>query len=168
MAQFLVNRGDPDAIAHSWFDHQTDKHFWRRHLEQVGAPIPRELGRWKLLDTGEWGVEWYHPLKGEDIVIKLKDESNGIGDAFLLNGSGEGEIKDQQAMEDYLKYTKGEQVGCGDKDDSGLVYNNKEALILEWIRPSQAGDAPGLQEVHTLDIMTVAMPDGGIDVWTVL
>jgi hypothetical protein len=57
-------------------------------LEAVNADVPRELGRWKLLDSGEWGVEWYHPLNGEDIVIKLKDESNGIGDAFLLNGDG--------------------------------------------------------------------------------
>ena len=104
------------AIAHSWFDHITHKFFWRRHLEDVGAPVPRELGRWKELPSGEWGVEWYHPLVDEDIVIKLKDESNGIGDAFLLHGTGTDElgqpkIKDQAAMERYFRTKKGEQVG---------------------------------------------------------
>ena len=90
MAQFMINRGDTTAIAHSWFDHITHKHFWRRILEDVGAQVPRELGCWKCLDkeTNTWGVEWFHKLVDQDIVVKLKDESNGIGDAFLYNGSG--------------------------------------------------------------------------------
>lgn len=168
MAQFLMNRGDSTAIAHSWFDWNTDKVFWRSHLEAVGAPVPRELGRWTELSDGSWGIEWFHEYKDEDIVIKLKDESNGIGDAFLLHGTGKDQIKDSKAIEHYMQTKKGEQVGCGVKDNSGLVYNQKEALVLEWVRPSQAGDAAGLQEVHTLDIMTVAMPDGTVEVWTVL
>lgn len=170
MAQFMINRGDTTAIAHSWFDHITHKHFWRRILEDVGAQVPRELGCWKCLDekTNTWGVEWFHKLVDQDIVVKLKDESNGIGDAFLLNGSGEGQIKDQAAMETYLKTLKGEQIGCGEKNNSGLVYDGKEALILEWIRPSTAADPCGEQECHTLDIMTVAKPDGQIDVVTFL
>ena len=92
VAQFMLNRGDSDAIAHSWFDWVTHKHFWRRHLESVGARTPRELGRWKEGADGTWGVEWFHALSGEDIVIKLKDESNGIGDAFLLNGDAKGKL----------------------------------------------------------------------------
>lgn len=170
MAQFMMNRGNTDAIAHSWFDHITHKHFWRRILEQAGARVPRELGRWRCLDEAKnkWGVEWFHDLVDEDIVIKLKDESNGIGDAFLYNGSGEGQIKDQAAMEKYLRELKGAQIGCGAKNDSGLVYDGKEALILEWIRPSTAKDESGEQECHTLDIMTVAKPDGHIDVVTFL
>jgi hypothetical protein len=66
--------------------------------------------------------------------FRLSDESNGIGDAFLYNGSGAGEIGSQDEMERYMKETKGEQTGCGATDDSGLLYNNKEALILEWVR----------------------------------
>lgn len=81
---------------------------------------------------------------------------------------GKGEIKDKAAMENYLKTLKGEQIGCGAKNDSGLVYDGKEALILEWIRPSTAADPCGEQECHTLDIMTVAKPDGHIDVVTFL
>jgi len=168
MAQFMMNRGDKTAIAHSWYDAITDKHFWRSILEGSGAAVPRELGRWKDLGNGEWGVEWFYPLKGEDIVIKLRDESNGIGDAFLYNGTGEGEIADQEAMERYMRETKGEQQGCGTNDDSGLVYNNKEALILEWVRPSTAKDAAGEQECHSLDIMTVEMSPGNIEVVTCL
>ena len=37
-----------------------------------------------------------------------------------------------------------------------------QALVLEWIRPA-AG-----QEVHTLDILTVAQPDGSIELVTLL
>jgi hypothetical protein len=47
-----------------------------------------------------------------------------------IPSAGKDEIKDQKAMEDYLMYKKGEQVGCGEKDDSGLIYNNKEAQSL--------------------------------------
>jgi hypothetical protein len=70
MAQFMMNRGDTTAIAHSWFDEITDKYFWRSVLEGSGAAVPRELGRWKDLGEGTWGIEWFFPLKGEDIVIK--------------------------------------------------------------------------------------------------
>lgn len=146
LSQFMLNRGDTVAVAHSWYDHITDKFFWRRHLEAVGARVPRQLGVWKELEGGKWGVEWSHPLKGEDIVIKIADESNGIGDAFLRNGSGEGMMGSEADVHAFL---------------SAPFYTGRETLVLEWIRPA-AG-----QEVHSLDVVTVATPDGGIELLTV-
>ena len=150
LAQFMMNRGDADAIAHSWYDHVTDKDFWRRHLERVGARVPMELGRWKELEGGAWGIEWCVPLRGHDVVIKVTDESNGIGDAFLLHGDsdGDGTISGPASLEAFMR--------------ADGVYKGREALILEWIRPAPE------QEVHTLDIVTVAQPDGGIELLTLL
>jgi len=148
LAQFMVNRGDDKAIAHSWFDHDTNKDFWRRHLERVGARVPLELGRWKALESGEWGVEWKVPMKAHDLVIKLVDESNGIGDAFLLHGKGDGMIADADALLTFLR-----------ADDA---YKGREALVLEWILPAAE------QEVHTLDIVTIAQPNGSIELLTLL
>ena len=44
-----------------------------------------------------YGVEWMGTLGKEDVVIKVLDESNGIGDAFLLNGDGPGMIDGAEA-----------------------------------------------------------------------
>jgi len=150
-AQFMLNRGDTKAIAHSWYDHETHKDFWRAHLERVGARVPLEIGRWKLLESGAWGVEWASAdkMQGRGLVIKVTDESNGIGDAFLLFGEGgEGYVNGPEALEEFL--------------ESDPVYAGKEALVLEWIRPASG------QEVHTLDIVTVALPNGAVEVLTVL
>ena len=43
VAQFMFNRGDTAAIAHSWWDHVTHKDFWRTHLSRVGARVPKVL-----------------------------------------------------------------------------------------------------------------------------
>lgn len=149
VAQFMLNRGDSTAIAHSWWDHVTHKDFWRGHLERVGARVPRELGRWVETDPGVWGVEWNNgPLGKEDVVIKVMDESNGCGDAFLLHGDGPGMVRGGADVEEYLR--------------AQPAYKGNRALILEWIRPA-AG-----QEVHTLDILTVAQPNGDIELVTLL
>lgn len=43
-------------------------------------------------------------------------------------------------------YGQGETQGCGEASVGGLVYAGKEALVLEWVRPSTAVDNPaGLQ-----------------------
>jgi len=141
----MLNRGDTTAIAHSWWDHVTHKDFWRSHLERVGARVPLELGRW----TGE-KVEWKSNAEGKDFVIKVKDESNGVGDAFLLNGVGdesEFHVAGPAGVEAFL--------AAGD-------YAGREALVLEWIRPAAE------QEVHTLDIVTIAQPSGEIELLTCL
>ena len=65
------------------------------------------------------------------------------GDVFRAHYSGgnkPGEIADAAAMERYMAETKGETKGGGAKSEGGLVYGGKEALILEWVRPSRAGD----------------------------
>ena len=148
LAQFMMNRGDTKAIAHSWYDEDTDKDFWRAHLARVGARVPLELGRWKKLESGAWGVEWKTEMRTQDVVIKVCDESNGIGDAFLLHGDGEGMVSSPEAVTDYMR--------------ADPVYVGKEALILEWIRPATG------QEVHTLDIVTIAQPNGEIEALSVL
>ena len=53
---------------------------------------------------------------------QVKDESNGIGDAFLLSGEGPGMIKDQAAMERYMAETPGTLQGEGGKSEAGLLY----------------------------------------------
>ena len=146
-AQFLLNRGDSTAIAHSWWDHETHKDFWRAHLERVGARVPRALGRWCELEAGRWGVQWSYELKTEDIVIKVKDESNGVGDAFLLQGDGPGMVSGKDSVEAFFRDNE---------------YEGKEALVLEWIRPAEG------QEVHSFDIVTLAKPDGEIELLTVI
>ena len=32
--------------------------------------MPLELGRWKKLESGAWGVEWTNGMKAQDVVIK--------------------------------------------------------------------------------------------------
>jgi len=152
LAQFMMNRGDATAIAHSWYDHSTGKDFWRAHLERVGARVPLELGRWKLVDaaSGKWGIEWKVPLDDQDVVIKLVDESNGIGDAFLLNGDADTDT------------TFGSAAGLEAFFRADDAYKGREALVLEWIRPAAE------QEVHTLDIVTIAQPNGEIELLTLL
>jgi len=96
------------------------------------------------------------------VVIKVLDESNGCGDAFLLHydgaaaagaaaggaGACDGTVTSEAAVEAYLA--------------SQPRYRNTKALVLEWIRPAED------QEVHTLDILTVAQPDGSIELVTLL
>jgi len=149
LAQFMMNRGDSTAIAHSWYDEVTGKDFWRRHLDNVGARVPLELGRWTEVEKGVWGIKWKGDgMARQDVVIKVCDESNGIGDAFLLYGEGEGKVSGPRAVEAFMA--------------NDVAYKGKEALILEWIRPANG------QEVHTLDIVTIAQPDGEIELLSVL
>ena len=135
------------------------KDFWRDHLRRVGARVPRELGRWEesAEGSGVWRVTWSVPLGKRDVVIKVLDESNGCGDAFLLHydgaaaggaGACDGTVTSEAAVEAYLA--------------SQPRYRGTSALVLEWIRPAED------QEVHTLDILTVAQPDGSIELVTLL
>ena len=126
--------------------------------------MPRELGRWEetAAGSGVWGITWTVPLGKADVVIKVLDESNGCGDAFLLHYDGaggglvgggsaggcDGTVTSEAAVEAYMA--------------SQQCYKGTTALVLEWIRPA-AG-----QEVHTLDILTVAQPDGEIELVTLL
>ena len=72
-------------------------------------------------------------------------------------------------MERYMAETPGTLQGEGGKSEAGLLYGGKEALILEWVRPSTATDKhSGLQECHSLDIVTLALPDNTIELCTVL
>ena len=135
--------------------------------------MPLELGRWKKLESGAWGVEWTNGMKAQDVVIKVcstthraarpallashrspptppdpavddpgrhrtapgvrriqllapllvsllaplqvPDESNGIGDAFLLYGEGEGMVDGPDAVNTFMH--------------ADPVYAGKEALV---------------------------------------
>ena len=136
VAQFLVNRGNTTAIAHSWQDTITVKDFWRRHLVDAGGQIPRELGRWDGAT-----VAWHHTdWDTADIVIKLGDSYLGIGDSFLTDVTA----ADVEAL------LEREYAGKSD------------TLILTWIRPAEG------MEVHSLDLLTVAQPDGRVELCTAI
>ena len=135
-AQFLVNRGNTTAIAHSWQDTITVKDFWRRHLTDAGAQIPHELGRWDGA-AATWHESWDG---GRDIVVKLGDSYLGIGDSFLTD------------------VTAADVETLLEKD----YVNKSDTLILTWILPA------GGYEVHSLDLLTIAQPDGRVEVCTAL
>ena len=160
--------------------------FWRDHLRRVGARVPRELGRWEesAEGSGVWRVTWSAPLGKRDVVIKVLDESNGCGDAFLLHydgaaaggaGACDGTVTSEAAVEAYLasqpryRNTKVRvrvrvrvRVSPNPNPNPNLTLTLTKALVLEWIRPAED------QEVHTLDILTVAQPDGSIELVTLL
>ncbi len=136
---FILCGNDKAAIDHSWYDEVTQKNFWRDHLVSVGARVPTELARWSAGGPCGWNTDG--DVVG-DVVIKLPDSYLGIGDTFLEVGV-DGYDGTRDAVEKILKenYNDGRQG----------------VLVLEWVRP-----APG-HEVHSLDVLTVARPDGSVE-----
>lgn len=139
VAQFLYCKGDKRAVQASWKDVDTTKNYWRSKLAAAGAHVPRELALWNK-NT----LVWAHPYEKQDIVIKLDDSYLGIGDQFLVHGD---QFSTAAELEAILK-----------RDCSGLI----NVHVLEWIRPAEG------MEVHSLDILTLAKPNGTIEVCTVL
>jgi hypothetical protein len=78
---YLACGNDNDAVKHSWYDHDTTKHFWREIMEKAGMRIPREMGRYNENDR----LIINHELN-TDLVFKLADSYVGIGDLFLDYG----------------------------------------------------------------------------------
>jgi len=139
VGQFLLAGTHPDAISHTFVDTILTKDFWRSHLEGVGARVPRQLGRYS--NAGELKLDY--PLGESDLVVKIPDAYLGIGDSFWNHG------RDYKTEED-LKVLLAKN------------YVNKEAMILELVRPKKE------LGVHSLDIVTIRVPGGGVKVLSVL
>ena len=145
---FIMCGNDKTAVAHSWYDEITQKDFWRGHLQQGGARIPMELARWEGDANGActWaacaGADGGESEVVGDIVIKLADSYLGIGDSFLEAGK-DGYDGTRAGVEEILR----------EKYNDG----RKGTLVLDWVRPADG------QEVHSLDILTVAQPDGSVE-----
>lgn len=137
---FIMCGNDDDAINHSWYDTKTHKDFWRDCMEAADVRVPREMGRWINND-----IETKHKLEGEDLVIKLTDSYLGVGDIFLNHGEHYNTKADLRKIMRETKY----KAADGETD-----YSDKEALLLEFVRPT-----PSLG-VHSLDILTISTPKG--------
>jgi len=118
------------AIEHTWYDRLTHKHFWRGHLEAVGAAIPRSVASW----DGEKLSKSADSLQ-LDLVVKLPDSYLGIGDKYLAFGQ---DFQTEAEIEAMLR----------------AEYAGKEAFLLDWIRPRRN------MEVHQLDILTMRTAEG--------
>jgi len=138
VGQFLLTGTHPDAISHTWVDSILTKDFWRSALNEVGARVPREMGRW----TGTT-LELAHQIDKTDLVIKVPDSYLGIGDSFWNFG------KDYSTEADLRKLLQ-------------QTYPDKEVMVLELVRPKQS------LGVHSLDIITVRTPDEDVKVLSVL
>jgi hypothetical protein len=131
---------DPDAIAHSWYDHKTHKDFWRQIMETAGMRMPREMGR---STKGKLAVE--HKLDC-DLVLKITDSYLGIGDKFMDFG------KDYNGQEDVERILKEDRFDGSSGSKEG--YEDKDVLLLELVRPTED------HGVHSFDILTYMTPDG--------
>jgi len=135
---FMVAGAHKDAVAHTWYDHITDKDFWRNLLRRSGIRVPLEIGRWK-----NGALEWKDKLvPNTNIVCKIPDSYLGLGDQYYNYGEHFTTAKELEAL-------------CA-RDFVG-----KQCLVLEFIRPRT-----GL-EIHQFDIVTMKTLDG-VKVVTVL
>ena len=138
VGQFYLVGTNNDAITHTWHDILLTKDFWRESLNRVDGRLPRELGRW-----ANKKLTMNHSLGECDVVVKLPDSYLGIGDAFWSFG------KDYKTVEDLIVRLQKE-------------YGNKEAMVLEMVRPKAS------LGVHSLDIVTVRTPDDDVKVLSCL
>jgi hypothetical protein len=145
---YLACGNDAEAVKHSWYDHETTKHFWREIMEGAGMRMPRQMGQSGKDDV----LRVDHPLDC-DMVLKVVDSYLGIGDLFLDHG------KDFNTQEDVEKLITDHTYDDGGKEGS---YAGKDVLLLELVRPDKD------HGVHSFDILTVITPDGSAKVLSCL
>jgi len=138
---FTISGDHPDALEHVIKERLTTKDFWRDVMAQGGCRVPRQIGRW----NGET-LQLDHDVSDTDVVIKLQDAFFGIGDQFLVNG------KDFSTREDLERILGTSTYKTYEGTDE--LYRGKEVLVLEYCR------APERLSVHSMDILTVATPEG--------
>lgn len=135
---FLVGGAHTDMIKHTWYDHITDKDFWRSLLRKTGSQVPLEIGRWR-----DNKMEWKDKLVPKtDIVCKIPDSYLGIGDQYYNYGE---HFETAEELEELCR-----------RD-----FVDKECLVLEFIRPRTG------MEIHQFDIVTMKTAKG-VQVMTVL
>merc|ERR1712166_468137 len=117
------------------------KDFWRAALEDVGARVPQQVGRW--VPSDRCPLQLPQPEIRCDLVIKVPDGYLGIGDSFW-NYNKDFSSTDQ--LREMLQHK----------------YPSQEVMLLELVRPKkQLG-------VHSLDIITTRTPEGHVKVLNVL
>lgn len=135
---YMVGGAHKDMVAHTWYDHITDKDFWRNLLRRSNIQVPLEIGRWK-----NDGMTWKDKLVPKtDIVCKIPDSYLGLGDQYYNYG------EHFETEEELLELCRRD-------------FKGKECLVLEFIRPRT-----GL-EIHQFDIVTMKTLEG-VKVVTVL
>ena len=138
VGQYFLVGTNKKAIEHTWVDTILTKDFWRNHLKDVNARVPRELARH---DYDKFTRDNSYDIG--NVVVKIHDSYLGIGDSFWRRG------------EDFNTVDELEEKVCKE-------YKGKEALVLEWVEPDPA------LGVHSLDIITVRTPDDDVKVLSVL
>jgi hypothetical protein len=135
---YMVCGAHKQAVKHTWYDHITDKDFWRSLLRRNDVQVPLEIGRWS-----ENKMTWKDKLVPKtDIVCKIPDSYLGIGDQYYNYG-------------EHFETTEDLEKLC-QKD-----FKDKECLVLEFVRPRTG------MEIHQFDIVTMKTNDG-VKVVTVL
>jgi hypothetical protein len=135
---YIVSGSHKEMVAHTWYDHITDKDFWRSLLRRNGIQVPLEIGRWK-----NGALTWKDRLVPKtDIVCKIPDSFLGVGDQYYNYGE---HFETEAELEALCK-----------RD-----FVDKECLVLEFVRPRT-----GL-EIHQFDIVTMKTCEG-VKVVTVL
>lgn len=157
---FLMCGVDQLAVDHSWYDHLTQKDYWRELLPRAGARVPRQMGRWEGSSPEGKRLRLDFDVMGstvEKIVVKLPDSYLGIGDLYLTKGEPMFEYgKNDDGTERYMGgYNSVEELR--EIIAKGEHYQNKDGvLILEFIVPATD------QECHTLDILTIKTAENGV------
>lgn len=136
---YIMCGNNQTAIDHSWYDRITQKKFWRDHLSSCGAHVPQKLADWN--GTCTWSTKGSSSDIVGDVVIKLPDSYLGIGDQFLEVGQN-GYKGTRKEIEHVLA------------TDEVFSKGQEGTFVLEWVRPASG------HEVHSLDILTIATPDG--------
>ena len=144
VTNFMICGTNSDAIANTMYE-SLDKYFWRDLLENSGANIARELGRF---ENGQ--LTMYEEVTNKDVVLKLADSYLGIGDKFLQFGK---DFTNQGDLEQLIKsepmYSQG---------GSEVFGKSGKVLLISWIRPKED------LGVHSLDILTINSSDEGFKV----
>lgn len=139
---FLMLGTDPLAVAHCLRDVVLTKEFWRKHLSNSGAFIPPELAHWDGKDNIKYGNDTQQKSKA---IIKVNDSFLGLGDKIVKDfelGSKEG----KQWLENIFK----------------TEYMGQRSLLLDFVKPKKE------MGVHSVDIVTIRLPDGSYQVLSCL
>jgi len=153
VGQYFLVGTDKDAIQHTWYDTILTKDFWSKTLTDVGARLPRRLGRWR---TDHLEIDY--PITTQNIVVKLPDSYLGIGDSFWNFGEDFNNLDELKAK---LMATYG---------PSGK-FAADDAIVMECVYPKKdifKSHAPSYSDTHSIDIVTIRTPDDDVKVLSVL
>jgi len=132
-AGFWLVGNSQEGMNHTWYDHVTNKDYWRSLFERTGTRYPRAVGRFENNKVN------FSKEVNCDVVCKIVDSYLGIGDLFLVKG------KDFNRIEDLEKIMT-----------QNKVYKDKTVILMEWVRPD-----PNIG-VHQIDVVTIKTRKHGV------